>query len=214
MTILISSFFIYQTKGSIESSSIERLGVILKVADQLKGREAISSSKLENSKPEFLWLVRDHHLLFKMPPKQEMWNLLENPARNSLTKCFSDYDCFPIPKRIFHFYFLYFYIFLLIFFYIFLFFYFLYFFIFLLFYFLFFIFYFLFFINFLFFIFYFLFLAVEDNMLSKVEEMSWSNLNPNFTEEYLVLERKIFDSVSKPFFLNGKIFIFFIIHYF
>ena len=37
VALLISTVFIYQTKGAIDSHSTDRLGVILKVAEQLRG---------------------------------------------------------------------------------------------------------------------------------------------------------------------------------
>jgi hypothetical protein len=55
--LLISSTFIYQSKGSIDSSAIDRLGVILKVAEQLGG-----ASDTGTDKPSFVWLIRDHQV--------------------------------------------------------------------------------------------------------------------------------------------------------
>jgi hypothetical protein len=37
ITLLLSDVFIYQSKGSIDSHATERLDVILKIADQLRG---------------------------------------------------------------------------------------------------------------------------------------------------------------------------------
>lgn len=45
---------------------------------------------------------------------------------------------------------------------------------------------------------------VEDHLLQKVEELQWQDLKAEFQEEYLVLERQIFASISSPFKLAGK----------
>jgi len=97
LALLISSFFIYQTKVSIDSNAVDRLGVILKVAEQLRGA---SDSDPSTTKPSFLWLIRDQQLQMKKQPRQEMWEKLDQGAKNALQKCFQDYDCFPLPKPV------------------------------------------------------------------------------------------------------------------
>jgi hypothetical protein len=58
VALLVSSYFIYQSKGAIDSHSSGRLGVILQVAEQLRGGRSDASTDL----PNFLWLIRDHQL--------------------------------------------------------------------------------------------------------------------------------------------------------
>jgi len=66
LAVLVSSYFIYQSKGSIDSSATDRLGVILKVAEQISG-----SKEEGTDQPFFMWLIRDHQLNFKKNPKKK-----------------------------------------------------------------------------------------------------------------------------------------------
>eukprot|EP01127_Copromyxa_protea_P000366 TRINITY_DN1029_c0_g1_i1.p1 TRINITY_DN1029_c0_g1~~TRINITY_DN1029_c0_g1_i1.p1 ORF type:complete len:1994 (-),score=527.17 TRINITY_DN1029_c0_g1_i1:102-6083(-) len=101
LALLCSTFFIYQSKGSIDSTATDRLGVILQVAEQIGGRESISSPKKETDKPEFLWLIRDHHLSFGgKEPKDEMMRMLDRTERRRLEDFFDNYDCFPLPRPV------------------------------------------------------------------------------------------------------------------
>lgn len=50
-----------KTKGSIESSATDRLGVILKVAEQIRGGN--DSTGGQTDKPDFLWLIRDRQVI-------------------------------------------------------------------------------------------------------------------------------------------------------
>ncbi|PRP76870.1 hypothetical protein PROFUN_13214 [Planoprotostelium fungivorum] len=141
LSLLISTYFIYQTKGSIESSATDRLGVILKVADQIRGGETTDTDK-----PNFLWLIRDHQLAMKKAPKVEMMDKLEKSSRDALQRCFSDYDCVPLPRPV-----------------------------------------------------------DKDELLKEVDNLGWDGLRSEFREEYVVLERAIFNAVLSPRHLNGQI---------
>lgn len=94
-----------KSKGSIDSSATDRLGVILQVAEQIGGKESSMASpnsrKSETDKPEFLWLIRDHHLSFGgKEPKDEMMRMLDRAERRRLEDFFENYDCFPLPRPV------------------------------------------------------------------------------------------------------------------
>ncbi|KAJ1472540.1 guanylate-binding protein [Baffinella frigidus] len=69
LALLISNVFMYQTKSSIDSSATERLGTILAVAEQLRGK---SDPMAGDSKPTFLWVLRDMQLQMTRDPKEVM----------------------------------------------------------------------------------------------------------------------------------------------
>eukprot|EP00736_Rhodelphis_marinus_P005367 Rmarinus@m.9770 len=123
VTLLISTYFMYQSKGSIDASAIDRLGAILKVASQLRGNSQsapaqrapkarvlspnkdneqglASLEQLQNTRPGFLWLIRDHQLAMRKSPKEEMEEKLDDPLLQSLTQSFSTFDCFPLPRPV------------------------------------------------------------------------------------------------------------------
>lgn len=70
VTLLVSDVFLYQSKGSIDHHAVERLDLILKVAQQLqrKGDVGVApGATTEEGKQDstaasttFLWLLRDH----------------------------------------------------------------------------------------------------------------------------------------------------------
>mmetsp|Transcript_10745 Transcript_10745/g.20169 ORF Transcript_10745/g.20169 Transcript_10745/m.20169 type:complete len:818 (+) Transcript_10745:182-2635(+) len=96
LTLLISDVFLYQSRGSIDARNVDRLDVILRVADQL-----MKSARHDEfaTKPSFLWVLRDHHLSMKQNPKDEMLEKLSQGAHRSLVRCFKpDYDCMPLPQ--------------------------------------------------------------------------------------------------------------------
>eukprot|EP01114_Cavostelium_apophysatum_P013934 TRINITY_DN3481_c0_g1_i2.p1 TRINITY_DN3481_c0_g1~~TRINITY_DN3481_c0_g1_i2.p1 ORF type:complete len:1119 (-),score=263.77 TRINITY_DN3481_c0_g1_i2:20-3124(-) len=140
VALLISSYFIYQTKGSIDANAIDRLGVILKVGEQLRGGQDSSTDK-----PNFLWLIRDQQLQMKKAPRQEMYEKLDPGAQIALEKCFSDYECILLPRPV-----------------------------------------------------------DRDELLKEVDNMTWDQLRSDFREEYVVLERQIFNSVSNERKLSGR----------
>jgi hypothetical protein len=118
VSLLISDVYMYQSKGSIDTGSIDRLAMILRVAEQLRGDAGIrkrsrGGRKNDNSdegKSEwqktgsnsdtgssFLWLLRDHQLTMKYSPKEEMIEKLDSDALKTIRRCFDDYDCVPLP---------------------------------------------------------------------------------------------------------------------
>jgi hypothetical protein len=141
VALLVSSYFIYQSKGAIDSHSSGRLGVILQVAEQLRGGRSDASTDL----PNFLWLIRDHQLKMTTTPKNEMMSKLGENERSALERNFATSDCAVLPRPV-----------------------------------------------------------DREADLQNVEQMDWAHLNENFREEYLVLERQIFNTVSTPRRLSGR----------
>jgi hypothetical protein len=98
--LLISNAFTYQTKGSIDANAIDRLGVILRVAEQLRGNTGTDAKARQNF-PAFMWLLRDHHLsMTQSSPKEEMLTKLDGASIKALQRVFKSYDCFPLPRPV------------------------------------------------------------------------------------------------------------------
>merc|ERR1719421_2458893 len=88
VTLLVSDVFLYQSKGSIEQTTAERLEIVLKIAEQLR-----PESMPGDSQSAFFWILRDHQLQMKQQPKEEMTERLDTPACRPLRRFFGDYDC-------------------------------------------------------------------------------------------------------------------------
>ena len=121
VSLLISDVYMYQSKGSIDTNSIDRLAMILRVAEQLRGdasqgirgrsnrvedlesrstsewQKQQQSSQSSSSGSSFLWLLRDHQLNMKSSPRDEMIEKLDSAALRTVRRCFDDYDCVPLP---------------------------------------------------------------------------------------------------------------------
>lgn len=97
VTLLISDVFMYQTKGSIEKSAVERLDMILKVAEQL-GKADSSDTSRQRLGNSFLWLLRDHQLQMRRSPREELLEKLDPVQVRALKHHFVDYDCVPLPR--------------------------------------------------------------------------------------------------------------------
>lgn len=94
-----------QTTGSIDKAAIERLDLILSLANRVTGqsldgtchREAEWLCFAESTRPSFFWLIRDHHLMMRRSPKDEMLDKLDPAARDKLVQLFgSEFNwCYP-----------------------------------------------------------------------------------------------------------------------
>ena len=89
-----------QTKGAIDSHSTDRLGVILKVAEQLRGGGGGGGGNATTDRPNFLWLIRDHQLKMTGAPRDEMLSKIGDAERSALERCFATNDCFPLPRPV------------------------------------------------------------------------------------------------------------------
>uniref|UniRef100_A0A7S4W4V0 GB1/RHD3-type G domain-containing protein n=1 Tax=Alexandrium monilatum TaxID=311494 RepID=A0A7S4W4V0_9DINO len=134
VTLLMSDVYMYQTKGSIEQSSAERLDMILKVAEQL-GKAGGSAGPESGA---FLWLLRDHQLQMKNSPKQELIEKLDPAQVRALSRSFGDFDCVPLPR------------------------------------------------------------PASDSVLRQMDQHGWQDLDGDFKEEFVVLERRLLEQLAKP----------------
>ena len=63
MAVLLSSYLIYNSVGSIDEKAIENLSLVINLAELLhKNQNQYDSQQLINSFPSFMWLVRDFSL--------------------------------------------------------------------------------------------------------------------------------------------------------
>lgn len=63
MAVLLSSYLIYNSVGSIDEKAIENLSLVINLAELLhKNDNQYDSQELINSFPSFMWLVRDFSL--------------------------------------------------------------------------------------------------------------------------------------------------------
>jgi hypothetical protein len=63
MALLLSSYFIYNSVGSIDEKALESLSLVTHLAQLLcKNGSSYDSQELINSFPAFMWLVRDFSL--------------------------------------------------------------------------------------------------------------------------------------------------------
>ena len=72
LSLLISDLYMYQSKSSIDKSTIDTLAMILSVSQQLRGGGEVEQTEMlgESDTPStFLWILRDHQLKFKGLPK-------------------------------------------------------------------------------------------------------------------------------------------------
>ena len=113
LSLLISDLYMYQSKSSIDKSTIDTLAMILSVSQQLRGSNnsgevgGSSSTTLDSQWKQndadttstFLWILRDHQLKFKGLPKSELESKLDPKVLRKITQCFgNDYDCCTLPR--------------------------------------------------------------------------------------------------------------------
>jgi hypothetical protein len=58
---MLSSYFIYNSVGSIDEKSLNSLNVITNLAKELQSKN-LSNDKIEEEFPTFMWIVRDFTL--------------------------------------------------------------------------------------------------------------------------------------------------------
>ena len=86
--ILLSSYFVYNSVGSIDENSINNLNVIANLAKDIQMNNS-KDDKLEEEFPSFLWLVRDFTLNMvdkcgnPIQAKEYLEQALENLKGNS-----------------------------------------------------------------------------------------------------------------------------------
>lgn len=119
MMILMSSIFIYNTKGDINSNSLNELDLLVHLADSISFTDKINKDHLISELcPKFIWALRDFDLKKLSPPKgQKMTSdmylekcLTErfdgknkdeiNMIKVNLIKYFKDRECITLPPPV------------------------------------------------------------------------------------------------------------------
>mmetsp|Transcript_18913 Transcript_18913/g.3053 ORF Transcript_18913/g.3053 Transcript_18913/m.3053 type:complete len:89 (+) Transcript_18913:130-396(+) len=86
LALLLGSFFIYNSVGSIDESALQTLSLVVNLTKQLQVRSNDSSSDVEEISeyfPSFLWVLRDFMLRLvdnegsRITPKQYLENALK-----------------------------------------------------------------------------------------------------------------------------------------
>jgi hypothetical protein len=92
VALLISSVFIYNSKGIIDESSISILSLILNLSN-------IISKNEKQLAPSLLWILRDFHLDIKdstgavISPSEYFTNCLDGKRKSEFCEFFSNLDC-------------------------------------------------------------------------------------------------------------------------
>lgn len=116
MMILISSLFIYNTKGDINSNSLNELDLLVHLADSISFTDKINKDHLISELcPKFIWALRDFDLKKLSPPNGQKMTpdvylekcLTErfdgknkdeiNMIKVNLIKYFKDRECITLP---------------------------------------------------------------------------------------------------------------------
>ena len=121
LLILLSSIFVYNSIGTIDEKSVNKLTLASYLSSILTMRanddDPRTREKLASMAPKFIWLLRDFHLELRRPDntpmtaKQYLEAMLgEQPlgrrsekfyeARDLLLKIFADRDCFTLPRPV------------------------------------------------------------------------------------------------------------------
>jgi hypothetical protein len=122
MVILISSLFIFNTKGVIDEQAINQLSLATYISDNLSFRSSESDTdeeirgRIAAMAPKFIWLLRDFHLSLEdkfkntISAKEYMENVLSiktnavrNPetyrkVRETILGVFLERDCFTLVR--------------------------------------------------------------------------------------------------------------------
>lgn len=115
--ILLSSYFIYNSVGSIDENSINNLNVIANLAREIQKSNS-KDDKVDEQFPSFLWLVRDFTLNivdksgYAIQPKDYLEQALQllkgssdaienkNKVRRMIKSFFKDRDCFTLVRPV------------------------------------------------------------------------------------------------------------------
>ena len=116
MAMLLSSYFIYNSVGSIDEKAIQSLSLIINLSKLLQKGNSKDVEDIVSCFPSFLWLVRDFALRLedlegrKIQPKEYLENALKfqtgssevvarkNSIRKELINFFKDRDCFMLIR--------------------------------------------------------------------------------------------------------------------
>ena len=118
MAMLLSSYFIYNSMGSIDEKAVQSLSLIINLSKLLQKGDAKDRQNIIQCFPSFLWLVRDFALRLvdssnlPISPKEYLENALQpqkgtsdlamrkNNIRKQLTSFFQERDCFTLIRPV------------------------------------------------------------------------------------------------------------------
>ena len=119
LAVLLSSYFIYNSMGSIDENAIQSLSFVINLSKsiQLKGKHESDPDDLSNLFPSFLWLVRDFSLQLvdddgdTITPKEYLEKVLDTSKstydiddktkiRKLIKSYFKDRDCHTMVRPI------------------------------------------------------------------------------------------------------------------
>eukprot|EP00002_Diphylleia_rotans_P021089 TRINITY_DN4101_c0_g1_i2.p1 TRINITY_DN4101_c0_g1~~TRINITY_DN4101_c0_g1_i2.p1 ORF type:complete len:711 (+),score=163.25 TRINITY_DN4101_c0_g1_i2:90-2222(+) len=118
LAILLSSFFIYNSHGTIDQHAVNDLALVLNLAEKIKAQSAASPDAGRDLFPYFLWLLRDFSLLLENPdgstlsPNEYLEQSLKilpektggagnqhsNEMRRKIVDTFSNRSCITLPR--------------------------------------------------------------------------------------------------------------------
>jgi hypothetical protein len=119
LSLLLSSFFIFNTKNVIDRTAIKQLGIMTDISKFINTNYGVGQTDTKEDQrlclnsPDFVWTVRDFYLdLNEQTPKEYLNSCLEmetqqarneseiievNFIRESIKKSFKSLDCFCLP---------------------------------------------------------------------------------------------------------------------
>eukprot|EP00826_Nyctotherus_ovalis_P039863 TRINITY_DN3866_c0_g2_i4.p1 TRINITY_DN3866_c0_g2~~TRINITY_DN3866_c0_g2_i4.p1 ORF type:complete len:780 (+),score=309.70 TRINITY_DN3866_c0_g2_i4:73-2412(+) len=115
LSILLSSLFVYNSRGHITETSIEDLSVVINLTQHIHVKKTDSESGLDFHKyfPTFCWVLRDFSLdLKKKSPRDYLEDnlkpqtamdeegLRKNAIRQTITGFFQERDCFTLVRPV------------------------------------------------------------------------------------------------------------------
>ena len=122
LLILMSSIFVYNSKGVIDENSISQLTLATHLSEMISFNlsesedQESTKARISSSAPKFIWLLRDFHLLLQdleensISPKQYMESVLgmdkyhgrngqkTAKIREKFLEIFEDRTCFTLPR--------------------------------------------------------------------------------------------------------------------
>jgi hypothetical protein len=108
ISLLLSSVFIFNTKGTIDAKSLDGLHYASEISSFIsadsKNQKLNEGQNLSQHFPSFIWAIRDHHLRLEIDgedvtPKEYLEFCLKN--KKGVSRAVSDYNCLRDALRAF-----------------------------------------------------------------------------------------------------------------
>jgi len=108
ISLLLSSVFIFNTKGTIDAKSLDGLHYASEISSFIsadsKNKKLNEGQNLSQHFPSFIWAIRDHHLRLEIDgedvtPKEYLEFCLKN--KKGVSRAVSDYNCLRDALRAF-----------------------------------------------------------------------------------------------------------------